>query len=116
MVASDIAAQAELQTQLSHDRQAVTIGAAVTTFAITSDYVQLTCTAAENIATITGGLEGTRLIIEYVDTNCTLDADATPTATDALALDASDVSAVNKVIMLVYNGSHWLKVAESDNT
>jgi len=102
--------------RLEHDRQSVTVDSA-TTFAITSDYVLLACTDAETIDTITGGLEGTRLIIEHTDTDCTLNDDNDSTASNAIDLTGSgnDVGAVAKFIMLVYNGSHWSQLAESDN-
>lgn len=98
-------------------RNTVTVNGA-TTFAVTSAYIVLECTGAETINTITGGLTGTVLHIENSDTECTIADDDSATATDAVDLTgagANDVGAVAKVITLIYNGTHWLQTAESDN-
>lgn len=102
---------------LGYGSQAVDING-VTTFAVTSSYVVLTCDGAETINTITGGLSGMRLVILHADTDCTIADDDDATASDAIDLTGTatnDVGAVAKVITLLYNGSHWLQVAESDN-
>lgn len=99
-------------------RNTVTVDAA-TTFALTSGYIVLTCTGAETINTITGApAAGTVLYIENTDTECTIADDDSPTAVNAIDLTGAataDVGAVAKVITLIYNGSHWLQTAESDN-
>jgi hypothetical protein len=94
----------------------VTVDAA-TTFAITTGYVDLQCTGAETINTITGGVEGLVLYLENTDTECTIADDETPTAANAIDLTgaANDVGAAAKVLTLVYNGTHWKQVSESDN-
>lgn len=97
--------------------QSVTVDSA-TTFAVTSSRVLLACTGAETINTITGGISGMLLVIENTDTECTIADDDSATATDAIDLigtGTNDVGAVAKVITLIYNGSHWLQTAESDN-
>lgn len=101
-------------------RVAVTVDSA-TTFAISPRFpwafIQLACTGAEAIDTITGGRAGTVLYIQHDDTDCTLNDDNDATAANALDLtgSANDVGAVGKVIVLLYTGSYWLEVAESDN-
>ena len=92
-----------------------------TTFAVTPRfpwaYVLLTCEGAETIDTITGGRQGLVLYLEHTDTDCTLNDDETPTATDAIDLTgaATDVGAAAKMIMLLYNGTSWYELSESDN-
>ena len=98
-------------------RQAPTVDAA-TTFAITSSYVVLACTGAETINTITGGVTGAVVWLENTDTDCTIADDDDPTAANAIDLTGTatnDVGAVAKVIGLIYNGTSWLQIFESDN-
>jgi hypothetical protein len=99
------------------NRTTVTVNGA-TTFAVSSGYVVLECTGAETINTITGGIAGAVLILENSDTECTLADDDSATASNAIDLTGTatnDVGAVAKIITLIYNGSHWLQVSESDN-
>ena len=103
--------------KFGYGAQSATVNGA-TTLALTAGRLILDCTGAEQINTITGGLAGMTLIIEHGDTECTLDDDDTATAADAIDLVGTatdDVGAVNKIIVLYYNGSHWLQVSESDN-
>lgn len=97
-------------------RTTVTVDGA-TTFALASAYIVLACTGAETINTITGGKTGMILLLENTDTECTIADDENPTAADAIDLTgaANDVGAVAKVIALLYNGTHWLELYESDN-
>ncbi|HYE88053.1 MAG TPA: hypothetical protein VEA16_16940 [Vicinamibacterales bacterium] len=99
------------------DRSTVTVDGA-TTFAATVSYIILACEGAETINTITGGKTGAELIIEHSDTDCTITDDDSATASNAIDLTGAatnDVGAVAKVIRLLYNGSHWLQIGESDN-
>lgn len=97
-------------------REAITVDA-VTTFAVTSSYIVLACTGAETINTITGGKTGMILTIENTDTDCTIADDEAATAADAVDLTgaADDVGAAKKVLTLLYNGTDWMEVSESDN-
>ena len=90
---------------------------AVTTFAVTQSYTVLTCTGPESLATITGGTTGSVIFIENGDTDCTITDDESPTAADAIDVTgaANDVGSVAKVIGLIYNGTSWLQIFESDN-
>ena len=100
-----------------NNRATVTVDGA-TTFAITSSYTVLACTGTESINTITGGITGAVLYLENSDTECTIVDDDSATASNAVDLTGAatdDVGAVAKVITLIYNGTHWLQVAESDN-
>lgn len=98
------------------NRPTVTVDGA-TTFAASASYVVLACTGPETISTITGGNPGMYLIIENTDTECTIADDNDPTASDAIDLtgSANDTGAVAKVIALIYNGTSWLELYESDN-
>ena len=98
-------------------RPTVTVDAA-TTFAVASSYTLLACTGVETINTITGGLTGTTIWLENTDTECTIADDDDPTAANAVDLTGAatnDVGAVAKVIGLIYNGTSWLQIFESDN-
>ena len=88
-----------------------------TTFAMTSTFMNLACTGAETIDTITGGSAGVILILSHQDTDCTFNDDASPTAANALALTgaATDVGAVQKFIGFVHDGNAWQELWESDN-
>jgi hypothetical protein len=91
-----------------------------TTFEASGTYyarVTLACTGAESIDTITGGVAGMRLYIHHTDTDCTLNDDDATTAANAIDLTGSgnDVGAAKKIIVLLYNGTDWEQVTESDN-
>lgn len=94
---------------------------AATTFAVTGTYyarITLACTGAESIDTITNGVTGMRLYIHNTDTDCTLNDDDAPTAANAIDLTGAitnDVGAAKKVLVLLYNGTDWEEVTESDN-
>ena len=103
--------------QIGRGAQTATVDAA-TTFALTSEYVILECTGAESIDTISGGRTGVRVYIEHTDTDCTLNDDDAATASDAIDLTGTatnDAGAAAKIVTLLYNGSHWYQVGESDN-
>jgi hypothetical protein len=98
-------------------RPTVTVDAA-TTFAVANSYMILACTGVETINTITGGRTGLIVWLENSDTECTIADDDDPTAADAVDLTGTatnDIGAVKKVIGLMYNGSSWLQIFESDN-
>ena len=98
-------------------RPTVTVDGA-TTFAVASSYTVLACTGAETINTITGGATGMIVYLENTDTDCTIADDDDPTAANAVDLTGSatnDVGAVKKIIGLIYNGTDWLQLLESDN-
>lgn len=89
-----------------------------TTFAVTSSVMTLACTGAETINTITGGIAGMVVWIINNDTDCTIADDDVATASNAIDLTGTgtnDVGAVAKVIGLLYDGSSWLQIFESDN-
>jgi hypothetical protein len=89
----------------------------VTTFAVTRNVMQLTCTGAETITTITGGVSGQLLTILHEDTDCTLNDtdDDTAAQLDLVGADGDLVGAEDLVILFVFTGSHWLQVGASQN-
>ena len=92
----------------SHAPQVVTVDAA-TTFAVTSSFVQLSCTGAENINTITAGVVGMSLMIEHRDTDCTIVDDNFPTAANAIDLLAGNVVGANATVLMIYfDGTSWI--------
>mgnify|MGYP001576009274 FL=1 len=100
-----------------NSRSTVTVDGA-TTFALDSSYHVLACTGVETINTITGAATGMILWLENTDTECTIADDDDPTAANAVDLTGTatnDVGAVKKVIGLIYNGTDWLQIFESDN-
>ena len=93
-----------------------------TTFAVSPrfpfHYITLACTDAETINTITGGRQGLLLYIAHGDTDCTITDDDAATAADAIDLTGAatdDIGAAKKVLVLIYNGTDWEEVSESDN-
>jgi hypothetical protein len=88
-----------------------------TTFAVASSYMSLECTDAETINTITGGSTGMTLIIEHLDTDCTIADDDTATASDAVNLNGTGnlAGAAGTNLTLIYTGEHWQELTRSVN-
>ena len=85
---------------------------AATTFAVTSCLVNLSCTGAETINTITGGSLGMIVQLINSDTDCTIADDDAATASNAIDLvgtAANEVGVVNEIITLIYNGTYWVE-------
>lgn len=88
----------------------------VTTIAVTTDVHTVDCDAGGNtIATITGGLEGQRLTLIFVDASCTLTDTAPPVGANQLSLSAAFTSSAEDTMTLVFNGTGWLEVARAVN-
>lgn len=104
------------------NKPTITVDSA-TTFAVANaadgaSYIILQCTGAETINTITGAVTGQILIIENTDTDCTIADDDAAVAANAINLTGTatnDVGAAEKIITLIYDGSAWAQIAESDN-
>lgn len=99
-------------------QQTATLGAAATTFGVTSNVITLTGDGGGNtIATITGGVDGMLLTIICVDANITFtDTDAAAANKMDLPGVATDItSADDKVIQLVYDGTSWFCTSVSTN-
>ena len=65
-------------------RQTAAIAGATQAIALTATSVSITCAAAADVATITGGVAGTRIRIENFHSDCTLTDDETPTEANAI--------------------------------
>lgn len=107
---------ATLQEYGNNAQQTITLGVGATTFAVTSNIVQVTGDGGANtIATITGAVVGHYTFI-FVDGNVTISDDNTH-ASNTVDLDASNdfTSADDKVLQLVFDGTSWYKVNESTN-
>lgn len=92
------------------------LGVGVTTFAISSNYEIVTGDGGGNvIATITGGIAGQQLTLEFVDALVTI------TDNDAHAADSCDLSGVlapaadDLILILSHNGTCWMEVSRSAN-
>jgi hypothetical protein len=93
----------------------VTLAAAATALAITSNVVTVTGDAGANtVATITGGLSGQVLTLIFADSLVTVTDDATGNA-NTVNLSAAFTSTANDTLMLVFNGTSWREVARSVN-
>lgn len=102
---------------LPGDVPVITVDAA-TTFEVTSKSLKLKCIGPETIDTITGGITGETITILHNDSDCTLADDDDPTAADAINLTGAatnDVGATDKMIVLWFDGTHWLQLSESAN-
>ncbi len=85
--------------------------------AITSSSVNLTCTDAETILTITGGLSGQFLVLQHEDSDCTLNDtdDDTADQIDMLGANNDLAGAADLMVLLYYNGTSWKALSESAN-
>ena len=97
-------------------RATVTLGVGVTTFAIAeSRSVVVTGDGGANvIATITGGVVGQHLTVQFVDGLVTLTDDNTHAA-DSVDLSGAFVSADDTILELYYDGISWYEVSRSGN-
>jgi len=101
--------------KISSTMSSQTLGAGVTTIAITRDVVKITGDAGANtIATITGGVSGQRLTLIFVDTLVTITDTAAATA-DTVNLSAAFTSTADDTVTLVYDANKWFEVARAVN-
>lgn len=92
-----------------------TLGAGVTTFAVTGDVMVITGDGGANtIATITGGGTGQELTLIFVDANVTI-TDTDAHTANTVDLSAAFTSADDTVLKLVFDGTSWYEVSRSVN-
>jgi hypothetical protein len=93
---------------------ALTLGVAATTFASTTQYMEITGDAGGNtVATITGGVEGMVLTLYFVDNLVTItDTDAT-TANSTNLSNGDFNSVAGATLQLVHDGNQWFEVGRS---
>ena len=93
----------------------MTLGVGVTTFAATSNDMEITGDGGGNtIATITGGINGQFLCLIFTDGNVTV-TDDNSHAADSIDLSGAFTSADDTVLLLKYNGTSWYEVSRSVN-
>ncbi len=92
-----------------------TLGAAVTTFVETNNFIKLTGAGGGNtISTITGGVAGQTLTLLFVDALVTITDTAAATA-NTVDLSAAFTSTANDTITLIFDGNKWFEVSRSTN-
>ena len=82
--------------------------------AVSSHLMTVSAGASETIATISGGYDGMRLTLIFLDTNTTITDTATEAA-DTVNLSAAYTSADGDVLELIYDGTSWREVSRSVN-
>lgn len=93
---------------------AVTLGAAATTFAATTQYMEITGDAGGNtIATITGGVEGMVLTLYFVDALVTITNTDATTANSTNLSNGDFNSVAGATLQLVHDGNQWFEVGRS---
>ncbi len=100
-----------------YDEDSVTLGAAVTTFVITSESMTITGDGGANtIATLTGGITGEAMFVTLLfnDALVTITDDNTGTV-NTINLSASFTSTANDIIVLKYNGNSYFEISRSIN-
>ena len=93
--------------------QARTLGAAATTFDVWADRMTVTGDSGGNtIATITGGEDGKRLTLEFVDSYITITDDDTHAA-DSIDLIGPFKSSDDATLILEHDGTNWYEISRS---
>lgn len=107
--------QARAAGQHAGVRETITLGVAATTFAVGSQSIEVTGDAGTNtIATITGGIAGQFLALQFVDALVTITDDNTHVA-DSVDLSAAFTGADDAMLFLYYDGTSWYEVSRSVN-
>ncbi len=96
-----------------------TLADGATTIAVTSSFIKVTGDVGDNevINTITGGTEGMRLVILWVDGLWDLDdVDAgTANTCDLVGANTDFVGTSNDTVELIFDGTNWHEVSRSVN-
>ena len=96
-------------------RETVTLGVGAITFTIVGCSIEVTGDGGANvIATITGGVIGQHLTLQFVDALVTITDDNTHAA-NSVDLSAAFVSADDTILELYYDGISWYEVSRSVN-
>lgn len=92
-----------------------TLGAAATTFAVTSGFAEMTGDGGGNtVATITGGVAGMPLTLLFTDANITI-TDTDAHTANTVDLSAAFTSADDTTLTLISDGTSWYEVSRSVN-
>ncbi|MHA1812693.1 MAG: hypothetical protein ACTSYX_04575 [Candidatus Thorarchaeota archaeon] len=101
--------------QMGTENVALTLGAAATTFATTSNSMTITGDAGTNtIATITGGISDQDMKLIFADGLVTI-TDTDSKAADTIALSAAFTGAGRTVLVIHFDGTSWYEVSRSVN-
>lgn len=96
-------------------KQSITLAAAATAIAVTSSFVVVTGDAGTNtIATITGGFDGMRLVLLFVDGLVTI-TDTDAHTADTVDLNSAFTSIDDTILELIYDGTSWYEISRSAN-
>ncbi len=102
-------------TLLSTGAETITLAAAATVLAVDSSFVIVTGDGGANtLATITGGRDGQRLVLLFVDALVTI-TDNNAHATDSVDLSAAFTGADDTTLELIYSGGSWYELSRSVN-
>ena len=100
---------------VTRTRTATTLGLGAVTFAAVGEYMRITGDGAANtVATITSGVAGQMLILEFVDALVTITDDATGNA-GTVNLSAAFTSSAEDTMMLISDGTSWRELSRSVN-
>lgn len=95
-------------------KQSTTLAAAAATLAVYSDFVVLTGDGGGNtITTITGGVTGQTLVIQFVDANVDITHGTGGNAIKLAGAANFTTAAADTMLTLVYTGTRWLETARS---
>ena len=96
--------------------ESVTVGAAAATFAVDSNYVRVTGDAGGNsVTTITGGISGQIVVLEFRDALVTIVNDNTDAANTIDLLAGNTTFATDATLTLGFNGTSWKEITRSIN-
>lgn len=96
--------------------ESVTVGAAAATFAVDSNYVKVTGDAGGNtVTTITGGVTGQLLVLEFQDALVTIANDNTHAANTIDLVGANTTFADDATLTLIFDGVSFYELARSVN-
>ena len=96
--------------------EAVTVAAAATTFAVDSNYVKVTGDAGGNtVSTITGGVSGQLLVLEFQDVLVTIANDNTHAANTIDLVAGNTTFADDATLTLIFDGTSWYEIGRSVN-
>lgn len=107
--------QAIVDGEFSTTKKDITLGVAATTFATTSNVMEITGDGGANtIATITGALSGQYLIMIFVDGLVTI-TDDNGHGADTIDLSAAFTSSDDTTLTIIYDGTSWYETSRSTN-
>ncbi|MDP2607306.1 MAG: hypothetical protein Q8S00_32615 [Deltaproteobacteria bacterium] len=96
-------------------KESKTLGVGATTLAVTSSFVVVTGNGGGNtLADITGGFDGMRLVLLFVDSLVTI-TDTDAHTANTVDLSAAFTSADDTILELISDGTSWYEISRSVN-